>query len=284
MAKNEELIGKRFGRLTVVERAEDRITPSGNKQRQWICKCDCGNETTVITSRLKNGHTKSCGCFANDIIKRHIDLSGKKFGRLSVIKHLDISERKCKDKAWRCRCDCGKIKDFSTNNLTSGKVLSCGCYNAEKSAERGRNKLTTHGMTNTRLFHIWSSMLQRCNNPKSQSYEDYGARGITVCQDWLDDFMNFYNWATNNGYTEELTIDRIDVNKGYCPENCRWATYTVQANNKRTTKRIIINGVPKTVREISDEYGILYNTVSTRYQKYRKGLCEIEDIIKPVEK
>ena len=109
-------------------------------------------------------------------------------------------------------------------------------------------------------------------------------RGIKVCDEWKNSFQSFYDWSMSNGYNDVLTLDRKDVNGNYEPSNCKWATYTEQANNRRNTKKIDINGVPMTVREISEEYGIKYNTVSTRYQKYRKGLCSVDDIIKPVEK
>lgn len=216
--------------------------------------------------------------------KEYTDLLGKKFGRLLVIKHLEVNEREKDWKAWVCECDCGNKKGFSTNELTSGRVVSCGCYNKEKMSKRAKEKFSTHGLTKTRLYNIWCAMKARCLRESAIGYDLYGGRGISVCDEWENSFEMFYEWSMSNGYKDALTLDRIDVNGNCEPSNCRWATYTTQANNRRNTKRIEIKGELLTVREISDKYGINYNTVSTRYQKYRKGLYSAEDIIRPVEK
>ena len=216
--------------------------------------------------------------------KEYADLLGKRFGRLLVIKHLEVNERKDRWKTWVCKCDCGNIKEFATNALTSGEVISCGCYNKEKTSKMVKEIFTTHGCSRSRIYNIWCSMKARCFRKNAKNYALYGGRGITVCDEWKNSFQTFYDWAMANGYSDVLTLDRKDVNGNYEPNNCKWATYTEQANNRRNTKKIEINGVFMTVREISEEYGIKYNTVSTRYQKYRKGLCSVEDIIKPIEK
>jgi hypothetical protein len=129
--------------------------------------------------------------------------------------------------------------------------------------------MTTHGMTNTRPYYIWSSMRERCFNPNSQAYSNYGGRGITVCQEWKDDFMSFYNWAINNGYTDELSIDRIDVNGNYCPENCRWITMYEQQNNKRTSVMITYNGKTQNLKMWCDELNLNYDAIRCRYQKHK---------------
>ena len=141
-------------------------------------------------------------------------------------------------KIFRCKCSCGTIKDVDAFNVIKGKSKSCGCISIEKVKQR----TTKHGMTNTPLYHIWCSMRERCYNSNYQAYKDYGGRGITMCQEWKDDFMAFYTWAINNGYKQTLTIDRINVNGNYEPSNCRWADRKTQANNRRSNISITLYG------------------------------------------
>lgn len=157
------------------------------------------------------------------------DLTGKRFNRLTVIKR---TENKGKRVMWICKCDCGKICTVQGNNLKNGNTKSCGCYKKENSAKL----LHKHGKKNSRLYSIYHGMKKRCYNKNSHNYFNYGGRGIKICQDWLDDFMNFYNWSIQNGYNDNLSIDRINNNGNYCPENCRWTSRTVQNINQRTRK------------------------------------------------
>ena len=199
---------------------------------------------------------------------RNINLIGKKFTRLTVEKY--VGKNKSKQRLWLCKCDCGKEKIVPTRYLTSGDTKSCGCYRREcelRNLSKFWGKPKTHGLSKTRIYQIWADMKDRCNNKNSQFYKNYGKRGIKVCEDWSTNFMNFYNWAINNGYTSRLTIDRIDVNGNYEPNNCRWATRKIQANNTRVTRKIIIYGEKKSAYEFEKQYGIKAHVLIDRYDK-----------------
>lgn len=200
---------------------------------------------------------------------KSLDLIGKRFGRLTVIDKIGTS-KKTRQCIWLCKCDCGNEKEVPTSYLTSGDTTSCGCYRKEcelKNLSKFWGKPRTHGLSKTRIYQIWADMKDRCNNINSLSYKDYGKRGIKVCNEWLNDFMNFYKWAMNNGYNEKLTIDRIDVNGNYEPNNCRWASWKLQANNKRTSRKITIYGETKTAYEFEKQYGIKAHLLIDRYDK-----------------
>lgn len=166
-----------------------------------------------------------------------ISLVGRTFGRLTVLA-LDHKSASLKP-YWRCVCQCGKETVTRGDHLTTGATKSCGCLNKEIAARTGhvRGKLNTkHGGEGTRLYTIWSRMKERCMNPRHVHYTSYGGRGITICQEWVSDFAAFREWAHAAGYSDELSLDRIDNAKGYDPANCRWATAKEQGRNRRNNR------------------------------------------------
>ena len=160
------------------------------------------------------------------------DISGQRFGRLVVIRREGSSPLGVAK--WHCQCDCGKECVVEGAKLRKHNTMSCGCLHDDLAAERR----TVHGKSSSRLYAVWKSMTQRCNNPNNKNYDIYGGRGITVCDAWQSSFQAFYSWAMANGYDEnapagQCTIDRIDNDKGYSPDNCRWVDQKTQNNNKR---------------------------------------------------
>lgn len=194
-----------------------------------------------------------------------VDLKGQRFGRLLVIEYNGKS--KTGKAKWLCRCDCGNEKIIISTSLKQNETKSCGCLRKEIVSHTAK-KHAKHNKTKTRIYRIWSSMKQRCYYKSLKQYKNYGGRGIEVCEEWKKDFMNFYNWAMNNGYEEHLTLDRIDSNKNYCPENCRWATYKEQENNRRNNRKIFYKNDIYTISELSNLLNIPYATLLWRINNY----------------
>lgn len=265
MSNYIDLTGQRFGNLVVKE-----IFDSGgsHKAARWTCVCDCGNEKIVDSQMLRRGYITHCGC---EIKNR---LVGQKFGKLTVLENT--GEHQGGHVVWLCRCDCGNLTKVITSNLNpnrQNRTLSCGCHRKELA--------TKHGLYQTKIYKALNRIRQRCFNTSDAKYKDYGGRGITVCDEWMgtNGYVNFYNWSIHNGYKEGLTIDRIDNNGNYCPDNCRWTTRIVQQNNRRVNHNIEINGETHTLTEWSRIKGISATGILGRI---RKGWSEEDAVMIPV--
>ncbi|MEK5272553.1 hypothetical protein NSR00_17730 [Aeribacillus sp. FSL K6-8394] len=203
---------------------------------------------------------------------KRIDITGKKFGRLTVIEY---TYTKGKIAYWRCLCECGNETIVMGANLRHGKTKSCGCIH-----KKIRSNLSfKHGQADTRLFKIWSNMKDRCENPHNKRYDRYGGRGIKVCDEWHE-FKNFYDWAINNGYNDQLTIERKDINKNYEPDNCEWIPQSKQAKNRSSNIKVTIDGETKILMDWSRKTGINYGTLKGRYKRGDRG----KRLIRPVER
>ena len=191
------------------------------------------------------------------------DLINMRFGRLTVIKQ----EGKYKNGArlWLCQCDCGNQKHVAGTHLIAGRIKSCGCLLVETTVSRNRIEKKKHGLRNTRIYNTWRNIKDRCLNPNNAAYHKYGGRGITVCDEWKDNFQAFYDWSMANGSADDLTIDRKDVNGNYEPSNCKWSNMKEQANNRRNNIKITYDGKTKTLAEWANHLDIPYSRIEKRY-------------------
>jgi len=259
-------IGEKYNKLTIVDFKYE------NKQCYYLCKCDCGETRYIKCDNVIYGIARSCGCIRREDYE---DLTGKKFGQLTVIKEAVVDKDYRGNKKWLCRCDCGNIAVVKGSYLKCGHTVSCGCYQRKRTSET-RYK---HGDSCDRLFNIYNKIKRRCYNHRCKNYKDYGERGISVCEEWLDKesgYLNFKKWALENGYEENLSIDRIDNNGNYEPSNCRWATYKIQANNKRNNRIIEINGVKKNATQWAEYFSVPVSRVYYRLKK-NKSFDDIQN-------
>ena len=271
MAKLIDITGNKYDKLLVLEKALSR-----NRHTYWKCQCDCGNICEVSGEYLKKqGLPRSCGCHLKKNIKAKQQeekknyLVGQRFGRLIVLENTGESNNQ--GMLWKCKCDCGNEKIIPTQALTSKHTQSCGCLQKEKLFEAN----VKHGKSHTRLHSIWKTMKQRCLNPNNYKYKDYGGRGITICDEWQNDYLKFEVWALENGYDEnakygECTIDRIDVNGNYEPSNCRWVSGKEQARNKRNCRYVFFEGEKYTLAELSELLGVPAKKVYRVMSKVRR--------------
>ena len=208
-----------------------------------------------------------------------LDITGQRFGRLLAVKPAP-GKRYPNGKAqtrWLCRCDCGVEIVVPTSALVSGHTKSCGCYKREVASRQGK-ATATHGGSHSRLWNIYRGMLARCYNPNTDMYHAYGAKGVTVCKEWKGHFDVFREWALTHGYDEnapfgKCTIDRIDVTKGYAPNNCRWCDSRAQQRNRRDTIYLTVDGIKKPLVEWAEISKVPYTTLKYRL---RKGWTERE--------
>jgi len=188
---------------------------------------------------------------------------GERFNKLSIIKEVEtVICAKTKFRMVLCKCDCGNETTVRLTNLRSNHTKSCGCIRSSTT----RKTQTKHGMSQTRVYRIWADIKQRCFNPKCKSYESYGARGITICDEWKD-FINFYKWSKKSGYDDSLTIERIDVNGNYEPSNCKWIEVSEQNSNTSRTLRFQHQGSEKTLKEWSEYLDVNYQTLLGRIKR-----------------
>ena len=254
-----DITGKRFGKLTAIEFDHK----DANNKSYWLCECDCGNKTIVSRSSLTSERTKSCGC------SRRENLSGKKFGRLTV---LDLDHTDWNNISfWRCLCDCGNEVVVRSTSLKNGMSKSCGCYKREVTIKR----MKKHGLCDHPLYVVWTDMKRRCHNETDPAWVNYGGRGIYVCDEWISDFENFYEWAINNGWEAGLTLDREDNDDGYTPWNCRFVDRRIQSNNRRSNRLIRYGDEIHSVAQWSDILDVDYFRLINRIN--RGNLCDFEE-------
>ena len=263
--KRIDIVGKKFGRLTVISLNDER---SKNGVLFWNCMCDCGMPFVASGSNLKSGRSTHCGCAKKEFANNFIDISGKRYGRLTAI---EVDHRKDRKVFWKCICDCGKSVVVNGGSLSSGHTKSCGCLssdvrreNAKKRRLENRN-IPTEIETYRRLQSVFLGMHRRCSI-KYHSPEAYHDRGISICEEWKS-FDTFLDWALKSGYKEGLTIDRIDVDGNYTPDNCRWVTDKEQQNNKRDNIYVVIDGERKTLKQWCEFFSVDYGMVKMRRKR-----------------
>ena len=265
-----DYIGKKFGLLTVIGQSP-KTNPYSNR---FDFQCDCGNIISECPGRVLYGHKKSCGkCrkrnTSYELEQRITNSIGMKFGKLTII---GVSHKNGSGKNYaKCKCECGNIIDVLPNSLFNNESKSCGCSKLNnpmlannKSTSSGNYK---DGRTKHLLYGTWKQMINRCENPKSKHYDRYGGRGIKVCDEWHD-FWSFVKWSDSiGGKPNGYTLDRIDNDGNYCPENCRLADWGTQMSNKSSNRYITYNGKTQTIHQWSIDIGLNEQTLTNRINR-----------------
>ena len=258
------------------------LTPISELEGKWVFRCICGKEVVEHPSRVISGHMKSCGCmrYKNITHKKHVCTKPQ---RVDADSYIGQRENRLTVVGWEkpenggrikivCRCDCGNTVRLFPYQFKSGSVMSCGCIRGEKRK--------THGLSKHPLYKEWLSMVRRCHNPNSKAYKYYGARGICVCDEWCNSPKAFFDWAeSTGGRPEGMTLDRIDNDGPYSPENCRWASHETQQRNRRANILLTYKGETKCLSEWSNITGINPETLRGRY---RAGWTAEEIIETPI--
>lgn len=277
-----DLTGQKYNRWTVL-----KLLPYDLPHTYWLCQCDCGTLREVEGYNLKMGKTKSCGCLRDELIQeraklynlahpkkprivrnyltiggeKYADITGMVFGRLTALNLSEVSVHKDRVK-WKCKCTCGKTKDIAISNLRSGHTQSCGCLQKEKTGKRAR----VHGLSKSKEHGIWSNMKRRCSDSTNKMFQNYGGRGITVCDEWQNSFKAFYR-DMGPRPSSKHSIDRIDNDGNYEPGNCRWATQSEQGNNTRVNVNLTHEGETKTQVEWGRKLNISHKTIHARFKR-----------------
>jgi hypothetical protein len=258
-----DLTGHVFGRLTVV-RLDHMDTK--NHRKMWLCQCTCGKTTVTSTATLTSGQSTSCGCKKDELFVagnrlRRKDLTGQIFGRLTVLQFIG----RPKKSMYLCRCECGTEKVLAIDVLQSGRVVSCGCYNREKSKWAS----VTHNLSRNPLYFVWAGMMDRCYKETFEDYHNYGGRGIKVAEEWHD-VRQFVEDMTP-GYQKGLQLERMRNDEGYSKSNCRWVTRKQNNRNKRTNVHLTVNGETRILVEWAEITGIPVQSIGARVKKGLTG-------------
>lgn len=283
---DESLLGNVYGSWEVKDFVRIPHKNKSGSTVKWLCKCkECGTEKIMIPSNIKSGQNLcTCQKETQEIENKRDEQIGKKYNRLTIIDFKHKQPGKTKRIYAVCLCDCGNVKEIQPRCVIDGTIKSCGCY-AEEIRQKQRD---SEKRTSSPLYRTWNSMKQRCSNPNNPGYINYGERGITVCDEWLgyEGFNRFEEWSIRNGYRPNngLSLDRINVNDGYTPSNCRWVSVWVQSVNKRVPaheqsvkfrgKQYTINGITKNKKQWCEEYGVWQATVDYRMKKMGMSLEE----------
>ena len=248
--QEKNIAGQKFGKLTAIRRDFDE---KHHPHTFWLFKCDCGNTSIIRKNSVMSGKQTTCGCSRDEG-----DITGKKYNRWTAIKRDHSINGN--DPYWIFKCDCGNTRSVRKYTVVKGVSKSCGCFREE----HGRKMLTKHGMFCHELYQTWVAMNKRCYLKNYSQYKNYGARGIAVCDRWRNSFEDFLEDVGER--PKGMTLDRIDNDGDYSPENCRWATVLQQANNKRNNVSVVINGVKySTISEASRRTGLSIRSIKRHY-------------------
>ena len=271
IARDPITVGEKIGKLTVIECTN--VVPGKRERNTWKCKCECGRVVYMKEGTLLFRTTKDCGMCGEHKSRHEVYSNGTKIGMLTIRGYIPSKTGMVEDEEYICDCDCGTKGVIRTFLQLSGKdgCKNCGCVNVQK-MKNLHDKTRRHGLSDTRIYDIYKGMMRRCYNPNEEMYYNYGGRGIYVCDEWKDQenykgLKSFVEWAYKNGYDDTLSIDRIDNDGPYCPDNCRWATMVVQANNKRDSIQLTVGDTTYTYAQWEVASGINQNTIRRRCEK-----------------